>query len=84
MDGPKTLLIHEDPKKNKDFSFDYSFWSHDEFEDVDGIVNYLYNLSILPIYFSSLSRHLKNTLTKDMFTTPLVNKFWIMPGMGTF
>lgn len=37
MDGPKTLLIHEDPKKNKDFSFDYSFWSHDEFEDVDGI-----------------------------------------------
>jgi kinesin family protein 13 len=33
MEGPKTtLLCLEDSKKNKDFSFDYSFWSHDGFE----------------------------------------------------
>jgi kinesin family member 13 len=23
----------EDPKKNRDFTFDYSFWSHDAFEN---------------------------------------------------
>ena len=33
MDGCRsTLLCLEDHKKNKDFSFDYSFWSHDGFE----------------------------------------------------
>ncbi|EGR29233.1 kinesin motor domain protein [Ichthyophthirius multifiliis] len=33
MDGPRTtLLCLEDSKKNKDFAFDYSFWSHDGFE----------------------------------------------------
>jgi len=34
MEGNKTtLLCLEDPKKNRDFSFDYSFWSHSEFEN---------------------------------------------------
>ena len=33
MDGPKTILLDlKDEKKNKDFGFDYSFWSHDGFE----------------------------------------------------
>ena len=28
-----------DEKKNRDFTFDYSFWSHDEFEtDENGLV----------------------------------------------
>jgi hypothetical protein len=41
MEGPRTtLLSFEDPKKNKDFTFDYSFWSHDQFEITpDGMVN---------------------------------------------
>ena len=25
------LLSLDDPSKNRDFAFDYSFWSHDEF-----------------------------------------------------
>lgn len=33
MQGNKTtLLCLEDPKKNRDFSFDFSFWSHSGFE----------------------------------------------------
>lgn len=32
MYGNTTKLLDlEDPKKNRDFAFDYSFWSHDEF-----------------------------------------------------
>jgi len=32
MNGPTTSLMHPfDEKKRKDFSFDYSFWSHDDF-----------------------------------------------------
>ncbi|CAD8078169.1 unnamed protein product [Paramecium primaurelia] len=34
MNGPTTILLDiEDPKKNRDFAFDYSFWSHDSFEN---------------------------------------------------
>ena len=33
------LLNPEDDKKNKDFTFDYSFWSHDGFDtDENGVV----------------------------------------------
>ncbi|EAR96121.2 kinesin motor catalytic domain protein (macronuclear) [Tetrahymena thermophila SB210] len=33
MEGTKTTLIHfEDSKKNRDFFFDFSFWSHSGFE----------------------------------------------------
>lgn len=33
MQGNTTKLVHpEDSKKNKEYTFDYSFWSHDEFE----------------------------------------------------
>ena len=32
MQGVTTRLINlEDSSKNRDFAFDYSFWSHDEF-----------------------------------------------------
>jgi hypothetical protein len=32
------ILDLEDPKKNRDFTFDYSFWSHDDFEaDENGL-----------------------------------------------
>jgi hypothetical protein len=32
MKGKTTYLKHpEDPKKDKDFAFDFSFWSHDGF-----------------------------------------------------
>ena len=32
MRGNTTALLDlEDPKRNRDFTFDYSFWSHDEF-----------------------------------------------------
>lgn len=42
MNGPTTILLGnfvnlhidvEDSKKNRDFAFDYSFWSHDSFEN---------------------------------------------------
>ncbi len=33
MAGNTTRLLDlDDPKKNRDFTFDYSFWSHDGFE----------------------------------------------------
>lgn len=34
MDGSKTKLAHPsgDEKKDKEFTFDYSFWSHDGFK----------------------------------------------------
>lgn len=33
MVGNTTRLLDvHDTKKNRDFAFDYSFWSHDEFE----------------------------------------------------
>lgn len=46
MKGKTTILINpEDPdntKKNRDYTFDYSFWSHDGFEiDETGMVKYL-------------------------------------------
>jgi hypothetical protein len=32
------ILDLDDPKKNRDFTFDYSFWSHDDFEaDENGL-----------------------------------------------
>jgi kinesin family protein 13 len=32
MVGNTTRLLDlDDPKRNRDFAFDYSFWSHDEF-----------------------------------------------------
>jgi hypothetical protein len=41
MEGPSTVLLClEDPKKDRTFSFDYSFWSHDGFtEDDKGYVS---------------------------------------------
>jgi kinesin family protein 13 len=30
--GPVTIIEDPDMGKKKDFTFDYSFWSHDEFE----------------------------------------------------
>lgn len=31
------MIIDPATKKDRTFTFDYSFWSHDGFEDVDGI-----------------------------------------------
>lgn len=40
MDGNKTTLIDlEDESRNRDFVFDYSFWSHDGYKtQADGLV----------------------------------------------
>jgi hypothetical protein len=38
MQGPSTQLFDPDTGRNKTFTFDYSFWSHDGFEEVDGIM----------------------------------------------
>ena len=35
MKGPQTTLINPDNKEEKDFAFDYSYWSHDGFETDD-------------------------------------------------
>ena len=32
MQGPKTVIINPDTQEEKDFAFDYSFWSHDGFD----------------------------------------------------
>jgi hypothetical protein len=47
MDGNQTTLINfDDPKKNRSFAFDFSFWSHDEFEITqDGSVS-IFNFSL--------------------------------------
>jgi hypothetical protein len=37
MSGPTTIIVDPETGKDKPFSFDYSFWSHDGFDDVDGI-----------------------------------------------
>lgn len=33
MNGPTTTLINPEDNKTREFSFDYSFWSHDGFEE---------------------------------------------------
>lgn len=38
MQGPTTQLVDPATGKDKTFTFDYSFWSHDGFEEVDGIL----------------------------------------------
>lgn len=38
MQGPTTQLVDPENGKDKTFTFDYSFWSHDGFEEVDGIL----------------------------------------------
>lgn len=37
MNGPTTIIVDPATGKDKPFTFDYSFWSHDGFEDRDGI-----------------------------------------------
>ena len=32
MDGPKTTIINPDTQEEKEFQFDYSYWSHDGFD----------------------------------------------------
>lgn len=32
MNGPTTTLFDEESGKEKPYTFDYSFWSHDEFD----------------------------------------------------
>jgi flagellar biosynthesis GTPase FlhF len=36
MSGNTTVLTNPEDKKTRDFTFDYSFWSHDEFEEDEG------------------------------------------------
>ena len=38
MQGPTTQLVDPETNKEKTFTFDYSFWSHDGFEEKDGIM----------------------------------------------
>jgi len=37
MNGPTTVITDPATRKDKPFTFDYSFWSHDDFIDVDGV-----------------------------------------------
>lgn len=37
MKDSTTIITDPSNGKDKPYSFDYSFWSHDEFHDVDGI-----------------------------------------------
>lgn len=37
QNGPTTVIVDPATNKEKPYSFDYSFWSHDGFEDDDGI-----------------------------------------------
>ena len=35
MEGVKTTIINPDTEEEKEFAFDYSFWSHDGFDTLD-------------------------------------------------
>jgi len=35
MMGPKTIIINPETQEEKDFAFDYSYWSHDGFDIID-------------------------------------------------
>ena len=35
MKGPMTTLVNPETQDEKDFAFDYSYWSHDGFETDD-------------------------------------------------
>ena len=37
MNGPTTIIVDPETGKDKPFTFDYSFWSHDGFDDKDGV-----------------------------------------------
>ena len=37
MQGPTTIIYDSETEKDKPFSFDYSFWSHDGLNDVDRV-----------------------------------------------
>jgi hypothetical protein len=40
MEGNKTIITDPENKKKKDFAFDYSFWSHDQFRtESDGYMS---------------------------------------------
>lgn len=47
MQNQTTQLINlDDTSKNKNFTFDYSFWSHDNFEvEESGYFRYIHTLS---------------------------------------
>ena len=34
--GPTTIIVEPTTGKDRPYTFDYSFWSHDAFHDVDG------------------------------------------------
>merc|ERR1712166_450883 len=36
MKGPTTIIVEPTTGKDRPYTFDYSFWSHDAFHDVDG------------------------------------------------
>lgn len=36
MEGPKTFIRDPETKKEKDFTFDFSYWSHDGFKEEEG------------------------------------------------
>lgn len=75
MVGNTTRLLDlEDPKKNRDFAFDYSFWSHDEF-----IVNEAGYFEYLTSYSGPRAR---NTQTRNRSSSRSVSRFWIMRGRG--
>ena len=35
MNGPTTILVDPATGKDKVYTFDYSFWSHDQFDTLD-------------------------------------------------
>ena len=35
MDGPTTILVDPATGKDKTYTFDYSFWSHDQFDTLE-------------------------------------------------
>lgn len=73
MMGPTTRLFDaDDPKKHQDFTFDYSFWSHDQFHtDERGYLVYLfYDKGATP----------RSMQTSSTFSSKWVSKSWQMLG----
>ena len=76
MMGPTTRLFDaDDPEKFRDFTFDYSFWSHDEFEpDERGYFVYEY------VYADPQPT---STLTSSKFLRRWGSRSYPMPGRAT-
>lgn len=76
MQGATTRLVNvHDTSKNRDFAFDYSFWSHDNFDvEESGYFRYFHPHS---------GPAPTNTRTKSTSTKPWAQRSWTTHGRAS-